>query len=310
MTSGAVAGTTAGANRGEAPFVRLPDPATVFEARACRFEALAGGHALGDYLSLMAGLVTAQARAVGALAPLIKAVDPSLAQECLAAGQPVIPAAAWRRDPVWRQGLDVILGHMSSSEAARSAVQELGLASGDDLDRLAASILSGDVTGAHPAKSPLVAAALQVYWSVLASRLDASLFEEGTFAETGACPVCGSAPVASVVHSGGSRHGLRYLHCSLCESEWHMTRVQCSSCGKTTDLDYFAIEGGSEVVKAEACASCSSYLKQMYADKDSWVDPVADDLATLALDMLMAERGQLRSGPNLLFIPGEETTEA
>jgi len=35
-------------------------------------------------------------------------------------------------------------------------------------------------------------------------------------------------------------------------------------------------------------------------------DPVADDLATLTLDMLMAERDYLRSGPNLLFIPGPE----
>jgi FdhE protein len=35
-------------------------------------------------------------------------------------------------------------------------------------------------------------------------------------------------------------------------------------------------------------------------------DAVADDLATLALDMLMAERDYLRSGPNLLFIPGPD----
>jgi FdhE protein len=40
--------------------------------------------------------------------------------------------------------------------------------------------------------------------------------------------------------------------------------------------------------------------------KDPQADPVADDLATLTLDMLMAEREYLRSGPNLLFVPGEE----
>ena len=34
-------------------------------------------------------------------------------------------------------------------------------------------------------------------------------------------------------------------------------------------------------------------------------DPVADDLATLALDMLVDEAGYLRSGPNPLFVPGE-----
>jgi len=36
------------------------------------------------------------------------------------------------------------------------------------------------------------------------------------------------------------------------------------------------------------------------------VDPVADDLASLTLDMLMAERDYGRSGPNLLFVPGQE----
>jgi len=85
-----------------------------------------------------------------------------------------------------------------------------------------------------------------------------------------------------------------------------MTRVQCSNCSNTNDLGYFAVEGVGDAVKAEACDACHSYLKQMYMTRAPEVDPVADDLATLALDMLMAEREYLRSGPNLLFIPGPE----
>ena len=34
-------------------------------------------------------------------------------------------------------------------------------------------------------------------------------------------------------------------------------------------------------------------------------DPVADDLATLALDILMDESGYERASPNLLFVPGQ-----
>ena len=34
------------------------------------------------------------------------------------------------------------------------------------------------------------------------------------------------------------------------------------------------------------------------------LDPTADDLATLALDLLVDEQGYARSGPNLLFHPG------
>jgi FdhE protein len=38
--------------------------------------------------------------------------------------------------------------------------------------------------------------------------------------------------------------------------------------------------------------------------KDHQVEAVADDLATLALDLLMDEAGKSRGGPNLFFHPG------
>jgi len=56
-------------------------------------------------------------------------------------------------------------------------------------------------------------------------------------------------------------------------------------------------------VRAETCEACKSYLKIVYSEKDA-VDPVADDLATLALDILVDEAGYSRSGPNLLLAPG------
>jgi FdhE protein len=39
-------------------------------------------------------------------------------------------------------------------------------------------------------------------------------------------------------------------------------------------------------------------------EKNSQMEPVADDLATLALDVLMDEAGKARGGPNLFFHPG------
>jgi FdhE protein len=56
-------------------------------------------------------------------------------------------------------------------------------------------------------------------------------------------------------------------------------------------------------VRAETCEACKSYLKIVYQEKGT-VDPVADDLATLALDILVDEAGYARSGPNLLLVPG------
>ena len=123
-------------------------------------------------------------------------------------------------------------------------------------------------------------------------------------AQIGLCPVCGSYPVASVVRIGGAQQGLRYLVCSLCASEWHMVRVKCSACGSTRGISYLGIEGAGHAVKAECCDECRTYLKIFYLEQDTTLVPAADDLATLALDMLVDQQGYNRLGPNLLFLPG------
>ena len=111
------------------------------------------------------------------------------------------------------------------------------------------------------------------------------------------------------------QQGLRYLVCSLCATQWHMVRVKCSHCESTAGIGYLTLsndpdsEAGKaaatrEVVKAEVCDECSSYLKLVSLESDAQADPVADDLATLALDLLTDERGYMRVGPNLFIHPG------
>jgi len=289
----------------DAPHARVPGGEYTFRDRARRLHALAAGHALGGYLEFMARLVEAQAHAAHALAGRVPVASAEHIARCIEEGRPVYPALGWPRDPVWRQALDLILGRLATEEAASLAVRELGAAPPERIEAMAEHLLAGEFEAEHPGQAPLVAAALQVYWNALASQLEASLFRSGGQA-VGLCPACGSAPVASVVRIGGVEQGLRYLHCSLCDTEWHLARVQCSNCSNTTDLGYFTVEGTDDAVKAEACDVCRSYLKQVYMTRAPEADPVADDLATLTLDMLMAERDYLRSGPNLLFIPGPE----
>jgi FdhE protein len=67
---------------------------------------------------------------------------------------------------------------------------------------------------------------------------------------------------------------------------------------------HFMIEGSSGAVKAETCDECGTYLKIMYMDKELHVDPVADDLASLALDLKVGDNGLLRSGPLLFLATG------
>jgi FdhE protein len=94
---------------------------------------------------------------------------------------------------------------------------------------------------------------------------------------------------------------LRYLHCGLCNTEWHLGRVVCAACRDGNRIAYRYIEGSDGTVRAETCGACKSYLKILYREKSPEADPVADDLATLALDLLVEEAGYDRMSPNLLF---------
>ena len=44
------------------------------------------------------------------------------------------------------------------------------------------------------------------------------------------------------------------------------------------------LEDGPAGVRAETCDACQSYLKILFLEQDPALDPVADDLASLALD--------------------------
>ena len=115
----------------------------------------------------------------------------------------------------------------------------------------------------------------------------------------------GGPPVAGVVRSGDADHGLRYLHCILCGSQWHVVRARCSHCDNPQGIVYYTVEDCTDPVQAEACPECRSYLKLCRMDQDSGVEPLADDLASLALDLLMSEEGFARSGVNYLMLQSD-----
>ena len=101
--------------------------------------------------------------------------------------------------------------------------------------------------------------------------------------------------------------GLRYVHCSLCESEWNLVRAQCTNCNNQKNIEMWSLDEKLAVVRAESCHECESYLKIMFQEKDPYVEPVADDLASLFLDMELEEKGLFRSGLNPLMFPATES---
>ena len=276
----------------------------IFARRAERFRLLSSGHFLGDYLAFLALLADAQQKVLNQF-PTVSLPDAVEQAVCREHGMPLLGARSWPRNPAWRWGLKMILQQMRESalpSAASKTAAGLMQASETSLEKMADRILASDFTNIPPPDLPFVAAALQVYWVHMATSLREDVF--GRLEQGGLCPVCGAYPGAGIIGVAGARQGLRYLSCSLCASQWHMVRIKCSGCESTHRINYYTLEDSNGAVKAESCDDCNIYLKLLYLDKDPHMEAMADDLATLVLDMLMNREGKARGGPNLFFHPG------
>ncbi len=295
---------------GEPPQIIAPDAQTIFALRAQRFETLAEGHSLGDWLRFLAAITRAQHQALQAL-PALALPDAGEQERAHQHHMPLLPVQTWPRDPLWHLSLRQIAAAIAefAPEPARQDLARLSTYGSERLEALAERVLLSEYSGEDLALLPYVGAALQVLWTAGASRLGADAI--AALDVPGVCPCCGFLPVASVVRLGGDVDNMRYLHCALCNCEWNLVRVKCSSCDATEGIAYCHLEAEGLVeaaaVRAETCDSCKSYLKICYSEK-SVADPVADDLASLALDILVDEAGYSRSGPNLLLVPNSPET--
>jgi FdhE protein len=285
------------------PRFRLPERAAVFAARAARLRKLADLNPISGYLRLMATLVEAQH---DALQQQEGAMPPEAAiRQAQQHSMPLAPALAGERDPRWREVLQRLLDHVERAGLVNpplaKLIDGLRLKTPAELDAQADAIAALRLAEVEPATAPFIAAALQVVWTDYATRTAPA--DVPYLDQPGLCPLCGSHPVASVVRVGGQYQGYRFLQCGLCSTEWHMVRTKCSHCDSTKGIAYHGIEGGSEAVKAESCDECHTYRKIGYQDKDFDFEPLADDLASLTLDLLMNEAGYQRATPNPLLWP-------
>ena len=281
------------------PPIRPPHPGRVFARRAERFAHLAAANPLADFLSFMAAIAGGQAAALAAL--------PELAELKICARQGVRPLdrTNWRPDASCRRALAVILDRLGGeplTAATRAAAQRLAGSQSATLDALAHKAVCFEDRQTEAAEGCLVFAALQVCWTGKAGTIVPETVKFSN--RSSACPVCGSPPVASIVHSAGSLAGARFLVCSLCATEWYLVRIKCANCDSTKGIAYLEIEGGHGLIKAETCDECRTYTKIVYTEKDPAAEPFADDLASLELDILVDGADWRRAVPNPFLLPG------
>jgi FdhE protein len=283
------------------PFARLPDPSTMFGRRAQRLRWLANDSALKSYLVFLADLGDLQHR----LQDGLPEAQPTAADTIARArqfGMPPLDRSAFKRDAafdeVWGRLL-ALSDEVVMPDNARLAVARLRAADAEGETEAIRGVLSNAVPIGALAEHLFVAAILEVHFARAAARLGVkSLRPVGQ----GACPVCGAPPISSLVVGWRHAQATRFCACSLCGTLWNYPRIKCTLCGATEDIGYQQIAGGSATVKAETCESCRRYVKILHQRDDPGLDPVADDVATLALDILLRDNGFQRGAVNPFLI--------
>ncbi len=107
-------------------------------------------------------------------------------------------------------------------------------------------------------------------------------------------------PMVSLLREAG--HGSRRSHvCGACLAETPAPRLGCLACGESRveALPVFRSED-TEPARIDACDTCRAYMKTIDLTRDGTACPIADDLATVSLDLWAREHGYHRVRPNLL----------
>ncbi|OOF66373.1 formate dehydrogenase accessory protein FdhE [Rodentibacter sp. Ppn85] len=287
-------------NSYETPAVLFANPKNLYQRRAKRLRELAKEHPLADYLLFAADIVESQ------LNTLEKNPLEKQNLEHLIGVKP-LNARTFKRNHIWREYLSEILHEIKpkANEQVIATIESLEKAGTAELEQMAVQLLAEEFNLVSSDKAVFIWAALSLYWLQLAQQIPHASRLENT-ENIHYCPVCGSAPVSSMIHIGSSQ-GLRYLHCALCESEWNLVRAQCTNCNGHDKLEMWSLNEELALIRAETCGSCESYLKMMFQEKDPNVESVADDLASIFLDVEMEEKGFSRSGLNPFLFPPQET---
>jgi FdhE protein len=114
------------------------------------------------------------------------------------------------------------------------------------------------------------------------------------------CPDCEGPPVVSLLRDAA--HGSRRSHvCGTCLRESAAMRLGCDACGES-DVQKMSVyrTDATDPARIDACDSCRTYLKTIDLTKDATACPIADDLASVTLDLWAREQGYRRGRPNLL----------
>jgi len=105
----------------------------------------------------------------------------------------------------------------------------------------------------------------------------------------GYCPICGSAPILSILEGEGARK----LICSFCWHQWSVKRIYCPFCDNSTNKDlHYLFSEEEKNLRVDLCDKCGKYLKTIDTRlTDRLIYPPLEQVATLHLDIKAREEG-------------------
>ncbi len=271
------------------PFVYLPRPEELFAKRAQRLRFLGTASPLRPYLDFVAGLTDAQ----GAVAT---GLPPAVAMDAPRPGMPVIDrdkiVASGEAEPIFERLFEQA-EKIEKPQNAADALKRVAKTGAEERRTMARAVLSGTLPPETVAEHIYVWAGLQVHFTRVAAQLAPKALKP---VADGVCPACGSLPTGSIVFDRPGAHGSRFCSCSLCNTLWHYVRIKCVCCGSTKGIGYQEVEEGEGFIKAETCDECDHWTKVIYERKSPGAEPMADDVASLGIDMLMRDLPYRRGG--------------
>ena len=159
----------------EPPFARLPDPTTLFQARAGRFRNLSEGHPLAAYLRFLAALSDAQHQLQDGLAvPDLPA--PDVRARAKEFGMPPLDRGAFSADATFETTLQRLFSLAREIDMPEPARAALARATGADMATrggMLRAVLADAVPVEGLADHLFIVAALHVHFARQASRLEA-----------------------------------------------------------------------------------------------------------------------------------------
>ena len=237
----------------EPPFACLPDPLTLFAARAQRFRSLAEGHDLLPYLRFLAALSDVQRRLQDGLAePDMPA--PDVRERAREYRMPLLDRSRFTTDAAFDTTIERLLSLASMIEMPEQAAAALTRVKATDAaarDAMARAVLADSIPAEALAEHVYVAAALQVHFARLAARLDAA-----RLTPVGRRRLSGLWRTAGRILSGrlawlARRAVLRMLGCAgRCGT---MCASNACSAARPRASPIREVEGGPGTVKAETC---------------------------------------------------------